>query len=233
MFRPIKQDENLSKTVVNQILEAINTGKLKPGDKLPSERKMVEIFNVSRTVIRDALKTLVGLGMITIHHGIGTFVNEVDNQEGFCLLTSLLEISKGTSEELLQVREILESNAVVWCTYNATNEDVRQLGMIVEKSKKEVDESKLALFDAEFHLKIADAAGNSVLKRLMVNLMDLLGENRLRALRVPGRQHHSVAEHVQILDAIKARNSDLARLYMLHHLENVKKEIRGANFAPK
>jgi len=62
MFEPIRNNGNLSENVVNQIIQAINTGQLKLGDKLPSERDLGEMFSVSRTVIRDGLKTLVGLG---------------------------------------------------------------------------------------------------------------------------------------------------------------------------
>lgn len=231
MFESIKQYGNLSETVVHQIVQAINNGELKPGDKLPSERDMGAIFAVSRTVIRDALKTLVGLGMITIRHGTGAFINHLDHQEDVTRLASLLQISKGTAEELFQVREILESNAVTWCTQNATEEDIRQLENIVSEAKKHEDESRLALLDAEFHLKIAEAAGNKVLMRLMVNLLDLLGENRLRVLMVPGRQRLSVLDHERIVEAIKIRKPELARQCMLKHIDDVKKDTSTVNYS--
>ncbi|HZK83856.1 MAG TPA: GntR family transcriptional regulator [Desulfosporosinus sp.] len=69
MFEPVKFHVNLSEGIVNQIMQAINNDELKPGDKLPPEREMCTMFSVSRTVIRDALKMLVGLGVVTIRHG--------------------------------------------------------------------------------------------------------------------------------------------------------------------
>lgn len=230
MFEPLKAYGNLSDGVVNQIIQAINNGELKPGNKLPSEREMCSMFSVSRTVIRDALKTLVGLGVVTIRHGMGAFINEVDQKEDVSRLASLLQISRGTIQELFQVREVLESQSVVWCTQNATEKDIQQLVEIVKKAKEYDDESRLALFDAEFHLKISEAAGNRVLVRLMINLLDLLGENRARVLMVPGRQRLSVQDHEEIVSAIKARDSDLARNCMLKHLADVRDAISSVHY---
>ncbi|WP_407305660.1 FadR/GntR family transcriptional regulator [Desulfosporosinus sp. SB140] len=229
MFEPVKFYGNLSEGIVNQIMQAIKNGELKPGDKLPPEREMCTMFSVSRTVIRDALKVLVGLGVVTIRHGMGAYINEVDEAEDVTRLASLLQISHGTVEELFQVREVLESQAVIWCTQNANEQDLQQLEHIVRKGKElgDTGESKLALLDAEFHLKIVEAAGNRVLMRLMINLLDLLGENRSRTLMVPGRQRLSVLDHASIVEAIKQRDSELARQRMLSHLVNVREAIQS------
>ncbi|MCB8814209.1 FadR/GntR family transcriptional regulator [Desulfosporosinus shakirovi] len=234
MFEPVKLYGNLSESIVNQIMQAINNGELKSGDKLPSEREMCNMFSVSRTVIRDALKILVGLGVVTTRHGMGAYINEVDGTEDISRLASLLQISRGTIEELFQVREVLESQAVIWCTQNANEQDLKQLEHIVRKGKElgDAEESKLALLDAEFHLKIVEAAGNRVLMRLMVNLLDLLGENRARALMVPGRQRLSVLDHETIVEAIILRNPDLAHQRMLSHLANVREAIQSVAHAP-
>ena len=235
MFEPVKFYGNLSEGIVNQIMQAINNGELKPSDKLPPEREMCTMFAVSRTVIRDALKMLVGLGVVTIRHGMGAYINEVDGEEDVSRLASLLQISRGTVEELFQVREVIESQAVIWCTQNANVQDIEQLKQIVRKGKElgETSESKLALLDAEFHLKIVEATGNRVLMRLMVNLLDLLGENRARVLMVPGRQRLSVLDHESIVEAISQRDPDLAHQKMLNHLANVKEAIQSVAHAPE
>src|SRR5665648_595352 len=233
MFEPVKYHGNLSEGIVNQIMQAINNGELKPGDKLPAEREMCTVFSVSRTVIRDALKMLVGLGVVTIRHGMGAYINEVDGAEDVSRLAALLQISRGTVEELFQVREVIESQAVIWCTQNANEQDLR-LQYIVRKGKElgDADESRLALLDAEFHLKIVEAAGNRVLMRLMINLLDLLGENRARALMVPGRQRLSVLEHETIYEAIRQRDPELAHERMLSHLANVSEAIESVAQVP-
>ncbi|MCB8814217.1 FadR/GntR family transcriptional regulator [Desulfosporosinus shakirovi] len=229
MFEPVKLYGNLSEDIINQIMQTINNGELKPGDKLPPEREMSTMFSVSRTVIRDALKTLVGLGIVTIRHGMGAYINEVDGTEDISRLASLLQISRGTIEELFQVREVLESQAVIWCTQKANEQDLKQLEHIVRKGKElgDVEESKFALLDAEFHLKIVEAAGNRVLMRLMINLLDLLGENRARVLMVPGQQRLSVLDHETIVEAMKQRDPKLAQQRMLIHLANVRKAIQS------
>jgi GntR family transcriptional regulator, transcriptional repressor for pyruvate dehydrogenase complex len=231
VFEPVKSYGNLSEGIVNQILQAINSEELKPGDKLPSEREMCAMFSVSRTVIRDALKTLVGLGVVTIRHGMGAYINLLSQQEDVSRIASMLQLPRGTMEELFQVREVLESQAFIWCTQNATDQDIEELEKIVEKGKiiDSDNEPKLALLDAEFHLKIAEAAGNRVLLRLMINLLDLLGENRTRVLMVPGRQRLSALDHVTIVEAIKARNPEFARQSMLRHLGDVREAIKAVS----
>lgn len=230
MFESLKPYGNLSEGVVSQIIQALNSGELKPGAKLPPEREMCAMFSVSRTVIRDALKTLVGLGIITVKHGMGAFINEVAEQPGdISKLASLLHITKGTTNELFEVREILESKAVIWCTQNATDKDIAQLEEIVKKAKNLDSDSQLALFDAEFHLKICEAAGNRVLVRLMINLLDLLGENREKVLMIPGRQRLSVQNHEEIVDAIKKRDPDLACQHMLKHLKDVQDAVNAVS----
>jgi len=229
MFEPVKSYGNLSESIVNQIMHAINNGELIRGAKLPPEREMCTIFSVSRTVIRDALKILAGLGVVTIRQGMGAYINEGDEGEDVSRLASLLNISRGTIEELYQVREVVESQAVIWCTQNANEKDLQQIKNIVRKGKElgDAGESKLALLDAEFHLKIVEATGNRVLMRLMINLLYLLGENRARALMVPGRQRLSVLDHETIVDAINHRDPDLAQQRMLSHLANVRAAIES------
>jgi len=235
MFEPVKSYGNLSEGIVDQIMQAINNGELKPGDKLPPEREMCTMFSVSRTVIRDALKMLVGLGVVAIRHGMGAFINEVDGAEDVSRLASLLHISRGTIEELYQVREVVESQAVIWCTQNANEQDLQQIENIVRKGKElgDAGESKLALLDAEFHLKIVEATGNRVLMRLMINLLYLLGENRARALMIPGRQRLSVLDHELIVEAIHQRDSDLAYQRMLSHLANVREAVESVAQVPE
>lgn len=230
MFEPLKAYGSLSEGIVNQILQGINSGTLIPGSKLPAEREMCSMFSVSRTVVRDALKTLVGLGIVTIRHGMGAFINDVDQTEDVSRLASLLKITRGTTEELFQVREILEGQAAIWCTQNATENDLRQLAEIVKKAKECDDDSKLALLDAEFHLKISQAAGNRVLVRLMINLLDLLGENRARVLMIPGRQRLSVNDHEAIVEAIKAKDPELSHTSMLRHLADVRDAISTIHY---
>lgn len=228
MFEPIKTYGNLSEEIVSQIVQKISQGELKPGDKMPSERDMCTMFGVSRTVIRDALKTLVGLGLVTIRHGMGTYINEVSETESVVRLGALMQISEGTLEELFDIREILESKAAALCAQNAKDEDIKQLEGIIIEGKKNSKKNELALLDAEFHLKIAEAAGNKVLWRLMVNLLDLTGEIRIAVFSIPGRQQVSVLEHEAIFEAIKQRNSELAQQKMIDHLSTVKSALNVA-----
>ncbi|KLU60548.1 HTH-type transcriptional regulator LutR [Peptococcaceae bacterium CEB3] len=232
MFEPIKTVGNLAESVVNTIIQRINNGELGPGDRLPPERELAVMLGVSRTVVRDALKTLAGLGIVTIRHGMGAYINTVTDEGYMSKLASFLQINRGTVDELYQVRQVLETQAVVWCTENASEHDISELHNIVERAGKvrEGDESKLEALDAEFHLKICEAAGNRVLMRLMLNLLDLLGENRARTLLVPGRQQKSVDDHAAILRAIERRDAAAAKGKMSDHLEDVYRAIQNVDY---
>jgi GntR family transcriptional repressor for pyruvate dehydrogenase complex len=223
VFKALKQYGNLSESVVRQITEALDRGDLQPGEKLPTERDMCAQFAVSRTVIRDAMKTLTGLGIVTVKHGTGAYINAHPNNVRN--ITAFLDIMPGSMEELFQVREVLESKAVFWCAQNASPEDLKQLESIIDNANNLDDESQLPLFDAEFHLKICEAAGNRVLTRLMLSLLDLLGDVREKTFQIPGRQRLSVREHEAILNAIKSRDPDAASAAMLKHLANVKSAV--------
>jgi len=233
MFEPVRTYGNLSEGVVNQIIQRINNGELKPGDRLPAERELAVALGVSRTVVRDALKTLVGLGVVNIRHGMGAFINIASDQGNVSRLASFLQINKGTVDELFQVRQILETQAVVWCTEHASGSDIDQLEEIIEKGKQvnSGNDANFAVLDAEFHLKICEASGNRVLMRLMLNLLDLLGENRARTLMVPGRQMQSVLDHANILEAIKNRDVNQAKGKMSYHLEGVHRAISGIEYS--
>ncbi len=232
MFEPVRTHGNLSSEVVNQIIQLIKNGELNQGDKLPAERDLAVMLGVSRTVIRDALKTLVGLGMVNIRHGMGAFINIASDQVDISRLESFLHIDNGTVDELFQVRQILETQAVIWCIENASVKDIEQLEEIVRKAKiKDSDNLSLLTLDAQFHLKICEASGNRVLMRLMINLLDLLGESRTRTLMVSGRQKQSVSEHSYILDAIKNKDVTEATKRMSVHLEDVRCEIREIDYS--
>lgn len=234
MFKSLNEDpKTFPEKVVDYIRELILDNKLEPGDKLPSERKLAEMMEVSRPTIREAYKLLSAMGFLKIQHGTGVFVADPD--ERIDNWASLLFLKNDTIHELFEVRKVLESESAAWATERATQE---ALDTILENSinvyefvKNEHFESTVLkeqyLFesDQKFHTLIAEAAGNTVGLRVMNNLIDLLIKSRLRSMKIPGRVEQSLLEHIEIAKALVARDKHLAKEKMRQHLDSVHLDI--------
>ncbi|MHB8731994.1 MAG: FadR/GntR family transcriptional regulator [bacterium] len=213
--------------VAAQIQRLIADGRLKPGDKLPPERELAEIFGVSRSSVRDAIRVLEVQGLVEPRHGDGTLVREIPIDRLVRPLADALSAGKDQLADLFDMRKMLEPPLARAAAFRATDDDVRALEQIVERQTQRVRAGELALEDDnEFHYRIATAAKNQVVLRTMDILMDLLRDSRARSLQGPGRAEKSLEGHRRILDAIKRRDPDAAAQRMRGHIE----EIEGTLF---
>jgi GntR family transcriptional regulator, transcriptional repressor for pyruvate dehydrogenase complex len=213
--------------VAAQIQRLFAEGRLKPGDKLPPERELAEIFGVSRSSVRDAIRVLEMQGLVEPRHGDGTIVREIPIDRLVRPLADALSAGKDLLADLFDMRKMLEPPLARAAAYRATDDDVRALEQIVERQTQRIRAGELALEDDnEFHYRIAAAAKNQVVLRTMDVLMDLLRDSRTRSLQGPGRAEKSLEGHRRILDAIRRRNPEAAAERMRGHIE----EIEGTLF---
>lgn len=213
--------------VAAQIQRLIAEGRLKPGDKLPPERELAEIFGVSRSSVRDAIRVLEVQGLVEPRHGDGTVVREIPIDRLVRPLADAVSAGKDQLADLFDMRKMLEPPLARAAAFRATDEDVRALEQIVERQTQRVRAGELALEDDnEFHYRIAAAAKNQVVLRTMDILMDLLRDSRTRSLQGPGRAEKSLDGHRRILDAITRRDPEAAAQQMRAHIE----EIEGTLF---
>jgi GntR family transcriptional repressor for pyruvate dehydrogenase complex len=235
MFKSINEErKTFSRKVVEHIHELIASGQLKPGDKLPSEREIAELMSVSRPTIREAFKILSAMGFLSIRQGHGVFVEKhgarLDN------FASLLFLQTDTIYELFEVRKMIETESAAKAAKRGTSHFLEQ---ILETTRdcyekvvagqqfisKEERDKFLSETDQQFHLSIAEAAGNEVVIRVMTNLIDLLRESRMQSMKIPGRVEQSLKEHMLIAEALVDRNVKLARSRMFDHLSSVEKAL--------
>lgn len=220
--------KSISEEVVEYLKSLIYQGKYKPGEKIPGEREMAQKINVSRNTVREAYKILEAQGYLHIRHGQGVFVADEDSQ--IHKLASSFFIKQDTMLELFSIRKILETEAIVWLVDNLTfqhQEELKQLmAAHLQALTNRIDFREQALLDQKFHLALARMSGNSVLLRIMIQLIDLLTEVRTKTIRIPGRAEQSLREHVQIANAILDKEKDLARERMLSHLNSVERSIK-------
>lgn len=194
---------------------------LKPGDMLPPERELAQVFGVSRSSIRDAIRRLEAVGLVRPRQGAGTVVCEPADS-AMNPLTSVLHQKRRMISELLDVRKIVEPALAARAAVHVSPEQLAELEAIVRRQRQKVEQGESGIDeDSQFHYTIALASDNSVVLKVVDVLMDLLRETRERSLQLEGRQAKSLAGHQRILTALKRRNPEAAEAAMRRHLEEI------------
>lgn len=232
LFQPLKYDpKSIYQRIVDEIKKSIFEGRMKPGDRLPSERELASMLEVSRASVREALKMLSSEGLVNIRHGHGVFISDQDPDEYLKKFASKLPLNKDTVKHLFEVRMVLEPQTVIWVAEKGNYEEILKIHRMVETTMEQIKSIKsgylslLAEHDSNFHYSIARATGNSVLVLLMHSMLHLLADSRSRSLLIPGRGAQSVEEHYIISAALIKRDAEKASTAMLNHLENVEGQI--------
>ena len=195
---------------------------LEPGEKLPPERRLAEIFQVSRSSIREAIRSLELAGLVEPRQGAGTVVCEPSTQAVVIPISNVLLQRRQSVAELLDVRKIIEPPLAARAALNVSAEELAEMGEILKRQEMKFRRGELAIDeDAEFHGSIAFAANNSVVLRVMDVLMGLLRDTRERSLQVDGRMQKSLAGHKRILTALSRRDAAAAEAAMRRHIEEV------------
>jgi GntR family transcriptional regulator, transcriptional repressor for pyruvate dehydrogenase complex len=209
-------------------IERLILKKLHPGDKLPSERELAEMLGVSRSSIRDAIRSLELMGMVEPRQGAGTIVREIS---GSALVTPIANVLKHKHEllgELLDFRLMLEPPLAARAATHASAEEISEMEEILDRQEVKIRAGEDTVGeDSEFHYAIALASGNSVVLKVLDTLMDLLRDTRQRSLQAEGRPQKSVAGHRRVVAAIKRHDPEAAKAAMRRHIEDVQEIVLG------
>lgn len=223
-FEPIPDNRALSEKIISQISDALISGEIHPGDRLPPERELAEQFGVSRTVIRDAVKTLAGRGILQVRRGAGIFVTT--SEENMLGRMDSIPLRGAGLRDLFEMRKALEAQGAEWAAQRRSAHHVERLRNILEYAREHSEEPDvLSERDAKFHVAIAEASQNLVAVRVMLTLLDLLDNARHESLSIPGRAQLSLEQHERILQEIEARDPEGARRAMMDHLTSVEEAI--------
>jgi len=211
---------------VAQQIERLILKKLRPGDKLPSERELAEMLRVSRSSIRDAIRGLELKGLVEPRQGAGTIVCEVSADALANPFANALKRRRELVSELLDFRKMLEPPLAARAATHASADEVAEMEEILRRQEQRHAQGDAAVSeDAEFHYSIALAADNSVVLKVLDIIMDLLRDTRERSLQVQGRPQKSLAGHRRILAAIKRHDAEAAKAAMRHHIEDVEEIV--------
>lgn len=206
--------------VISKIKELIKTGVLKPGDRLPAERKMAMEFGFGRTQIREALHKLEFYGIIKTLPQSGSVINQLDINALDGLISDVLDLQGYDFYSLVETRIVLEINSIRMCAERRTEEDLDMIEKAHRNFLRYWDTEERVTYDFAFHRAIAEASHNPVFKALMLiitpDIMNIYNKERICA---PSTQ--VVEEHVHMVEAIREQNVEKAVELMTKHMQGV------------
>ncbi len=234
-FTPIKNDK-VYEQVIEQIKNLIYEGKLKRGDKLPSERDLRTQLGVSRASIREAFSALEMIGLIKSRPGEGTFIKTEFDNNLVTPLSLVLLLNENVAEELLELRRVLEVDCVRLAAERTTEEDIKEMKFYLDQLYQSSGyEQKSIESDKAFHYTIARASGNKVLYYVMKSISEAMDfhikNTRTKLVSKKETMMNFLEQHKRIFAAIKNNNPEKAMEEMKGHLDYVEKlvnkEIEG------
>lgn len=234
--------------IVEKLLDLIQTRQLKTGDRLPAERQLCELLNVSRPSLREAIQQLNSIGVTFSRMGAGTFVKD---QQKALQLHATLRTGESLNDQLMietlrplldtdplyrldvqEARVVLEGGTAWYAAQRATKDDIDKIRYYYDElssSQAHGDTAQAAAADANFHLAIAEASHNVVLLQMMKNVFHLLQHNVVLARRKIYTKTYGFdtlhAQHLAVLDAINRREPETAKAAVCEHIDFVVQQV--------
>lgn len=229
VFKEVKV-EKVSDKIVNQLIELITEGQLVPGEKLPGERKLTELFGVGRSSLREALSTLETLGFIEIKKRQGNYVRNVDKVVLSNPLKKIIEGDQRRIVELYEVRRSIEQSSAREAAKNRTEKDLENIHNALLRLKNPPGESSFSWQkEVAFHLSIARASHNFLRLHTLKAIFDFSQEFLEPILcdytSSRGRVATVFQQHSEIFEAIRIQDSALAWRLMREHLVGTNKRF--------
>lgn len=218
--------------VADGLLDRIIAGEFAPGAPVPGELDLAERHEVSRMTVREAIKTLTAQNILRVERGRGTFVNPINHW------SSLHAVLRATNEgadarnsavQLIELRRMLETGASELAAGRITDEELSELGAIVDEMRDAHGAGDLRRFvdaDLAFHDVVLRASGNPFVAVLLEPLSQILAERRSETSAVPEIQEHAIEMHAAICAALNSRDPEAARTAMDAHMQQTLDDLR-------
>lgn len=221
--------------VVQQIESLILEGVLRVGDRLPGERELAPQFEVSRPILRDALKALEARGLLVSRHGGGTFVADVIGQVFSKPVMDLVATHPKAAADYMEYRREIEAIAAEYAARRATDDDRAMLGEIMKRMQaahQGGDFEEEAAIDVEFHSAIGECAHNIILLHTLRSCYRLLSDgvfhNRLLVYNLPRARDRLLEQHLAIHKAVVEGRPEAARAAAMAHIDFVAQAMTEA-----
>jgi len=218
----------LTDAAIERIKEMILSGELRPGDRLPKEADLAERLGLSRNSLREAVKALSLIRVLDVRQGDGTYVTSLRPETLLDTVGFVIDFHRDDSVlHLLEVRRILEPAATAMAAHAMSDDEIAQLGLLVDSIDDDTELSDLIAADLEFHRRIAVGSGNPALASLIESLSAPTLRARVwRGLTQEGAAARTHDQHQAILQALEARQPELARAWATVHVAGVEEWLR-------
>lgn len=228
--------KKLADDVREQLLSMIQRGELRPGDRLPSERDLMDRFQVGRPAVREAMQALKSTGLVEINHGERARVSAPNTQGIFDRIGEtalhLLQTSPQTLEHLKEARSLFELGMVRIAARKAQPQDIQQLQSALDHQRSCVgNPAAFVKADMAFHIAIARVGGNPICVSLSEAMLEWLFNFRRDMLRVPGSENITLSEHQRVFEAIAKHDEAAAAQAMTDHLTRANSLYRALESA--
>jgi GntR family transcriptional repressor for pyruvate dehydrogenase complex len=220
----------LTDEAIESIKSMIVSGELRPGERLPREADLALRLGLSRNSLREAVKALSLIKILDVRQGDGTYVTSLDPALLLDALSFVVDLHRDDSVlHFFQVRRLLEPEAAAIAATRMSDEQVIELGAILDQLGNDPSVDELVATDLEFHHRIAVATGNPVLCSLLDGMSGPTRRARAwRGLTERSAVARTISEHRSIYEAIRAREPDVARSWALVHIAGVELWLRQA-----
>jgi GntR family transcriptional regulator, transcriptional repressor for pyruvate dehydrogenase complex len=227
VFPAIEREASLASRVTSHLEGLIVDNQLRPGDRLPSERHLAQQFGVSRTVIREAVRSLAARGLLDVRSGSGTVVGALpfdSAAESMGLLLNLgITSGRIDLDKVMEVRRMLEVEIAGLAACHATPQDIASLVAILSEAESGFeDEETFVRTDVAFHAALARATQNELFLVLLASIGDVLVQLRHLGWRTPGAATRALAYHRKVLESVKAGDVNGARQAMDAHMDEAR-----------
>lgn len=213
--------------IVARISEMIRTGALKPGDRLPPERRLAESFGVSRNSLRQAFQALAERRIIESRHGDGTYLLRTMDatQPGQALLAAIND-QRGFLRDVLEFRQMLEPQIAALAARRISAKDLDRLKILVcDQQRALLAGREGEAYDIDFHQLLAQSLANRVIDQVLTTTQSILNQTRSTWLQSRERHHASLSGHLRIIDALESGDSEAAFAAMKTHLAEIEGQI--------
>jgi len=223
-FKVINKKSTLE-IIIQQIKNQIKKGILKPGEKLPSERKLADQLGVSRASVREAIQALAFSGYLEVIQGKGTYILEMATQYDE-IVNFFSEFSNYSLDYLMEARIMLEGEFARLAALNASQEEID----VIERVFNEIASSKVLntffVKDLEFHLTIAKATHNPIMNGLMKIIGEMLYKETHKIIEISkDTRENTIKTTRNLVQAIKQRNAEKAKELMSEHIRNIRASL--------
>ncbi len=216
----------LYEEIAEQMIEQIHAGVLRPGDRLPPERTLAEEYGVSRTAIREALRSMEMMGCVESRVGEGTFIKAPSLSNIIDPFSLVFPQNGRLGGELIEIRLILETEIAALAARRRTDDHLKALDKTLSDMREDIASGGMGVeADEAFHAVLAEAAGNEALILILNMCSGLLSRTRPLTQSIKGVPARTLKDHASICEAVRNQDERSARRLMRTHLNRAMRNL--------